>query len=206
MKPKGTPNGSESPQDRPAEPTEGSLQAREAWALAALARGEMAGLKTIYDAHAAPLLNLAWRMLKNRAAAEDALHELFLRMPHLLGQFRKECSLKTWLFKAMHNQCLNWLAVEKNRQNLLRREWPDEEAQSDEVAADKKLEDAQKLERALEKVPPETRSLLWMKDAEGMSFEELVLIFKEPEGTLKARLSRARHLIRQAFAKEVAHE
>jgi RNA polymerase sigma factor (sigma-70 family) len=198
------PHGADNSQDKPSRTPVAAV--READALAALARGEMAGLKAIYEWHATPLLNFAWRMLKNRAAAEDAVHELFLRMPHLMAQFRGECSLKTWLFRAMHNQCLNGLAVEKNRQSLLRRELPKEEAMADELAADQKIENAQRLESALARVPPETRSLLWMKDAEGMSLEELVLIFKEPEGTLKARLSRARHLIREAYAKEVAHE
>jgi RNA polymerase sigma-70 factor, ECF subfamily len=185
-----------------------SPQEREADALRLLRAGQLEGLKGLYDLYAEPLLNLAWRMLRRREAAEDAVHDLFVRMPHVVSGFRHECSLKTWLFRAMHNQCLNWIAVENNRQNLLRREMPDalaHEPHASNPDPEKTYETAQLVQRAFELVPPETRSLLWMKDAEGVSLDELVLIFQEPEGTLKARLSRARHLMRETLAKELNH-
>lgn len=177
----------------------------EAQALKLLRAGQLEGLKGLYELHAEPLLNLAWRMLRRREAAEDAVHDLFVRMPHVVSGFRHECSLKTWLFRALHNQCLNRIAVDNNRQALLRRELPDSEPQAAEPGPEKNFETAQLVQRALEMVPPETRSLLWLKDAEGLSLDELTLIFQEPEGTLKARLSRARHLMRETLAKEFNH-
>lgn len=180
-------------------------QVIEAEALKQLRAGQLEGLKGLYDLYAEPLLNLAWRMLRRREAAEDAVHDLFVRMPHVVSGFRHECSLKTWLFRALHNQCLNRIAVDSNRQALLRRELPDTEPQATEPSPEKTLETAQLVQKALEMVPPETRSLLWLKDAEGLSLDELTLIFQEPEGTLKARLSRARHLMRETLAKELNH-
>jgi RNA polymerase sigma-70 factor, ECF subfamily len=173
--------------------------------IAQIQRSDLAGLKAVYDQHAQALLNQAWRMLQNRSAAEDAVHDLFLRLPEGLQGFRGESSLRTWLFRAMHNQCLNLLSIESNRQALLRREIPEIDPVSSEPSAAAALETHDLLQRALDYLDPATRSLLWLKEAEGTPLKELAVIFQEPEGTLKARLSRAREKLRFILAKEFDH-
>jgi RNA polymerase sigma-70 factor (ECF subfamily) len=48
----------------------------------------------------------------------------------------------------------------------------------------------------------ETRSLLWLKEGEGLPLKELSDIFKMPEGTLKSRLSRARDKVKEYLDQE----
>lgn len=182
-----------------------ALSPLEKQALERIRGGDLQGLKTLYDMHALNLLNQSWRILQNRAAAEDSVHDLFLKLPEALKGFRGESSLRTWLFRAMHNHCLNLLSIESNRRALLRRELPSEEPLSQEPMASTALENHDLLQRALDYLEPDTRSLLWLKEAEGLSLKELVAIFEEPEGTLKARLSRAREKLRFILAKEFDH-
>lgn len=177
----------------------------EAQALAQVLSGDLSGLRVLYDLHASTLLNQAWRILQAREAAEDAVHDLFLRLPEILRQFRGESSLRTWLFRAMHNQCLNVLSVAGHRRRLLSRERDAESEISPEPSVAVVVETQDTLHRALAQLEPETRSLLWLKEAEGLSLKELSEIFNEVEGTLKARLSRARERLRHILAKEHTH-
>lgn len=64
--------------------------------------------------------------------------------------------------------------------------------------------DPELLEKGLAELPAETRSMLWLKDAEDLDVKDLAEIYKMPEGTIKARLSRARHFVRD-YLKERKH-
>ena len=52
------------------------------------------------------------------------------------------------------------------------------------------------MEFGLSKLSAETRSMLWLKDAEDLSIKDLSEIYDMPEGTIKARLSRARTVVK----------
>ena len=56
--------------------------------------------------------------------------------------------------------------------------------------------DPELLEKGLAELPAESRSMLWLKDAEDLDVKDLAEIYKMPEGTIKARLSRARTFVR----------
>jgi RNA polymerase sigma-70 factor (ECF subfamily) len=65
--------------------------------------------------------------------------------------------------------------------------------------------DAELLERGLGQLPAETRSMLWLKDAEDLDVKDLAEIYRMPEGTVKARLSRARHFVRDYLKERKDH-
>jgi RNA polymerase sigma-70 factor (ECF subfamily) len=56
--------------------------------------------------------------------------------------------------------------------------------------------DPELLEAGLNALNAENRSMLWLKDAEDLDVKDLAEIYKMPEGTVKARLSRARNFVR----------
>ncbi len=59
--------------------------------------------------------------------------------------------------------------------------------------------------RAMKTLDPEIRSLLWLKEVEGLEISELGRILEVPEGTLKSRLSRSREKLRQWMEKEARY-
>ena len=65
--------------------------------------------------------------------------------------------------------------------------------------------DAELLEKGLAELPAETRSMLWLKDAEDLDVKDLAEIYKMPEGTIKARLSRARHFVKNYLKERKNH-
>jgi len=186
-------------------------------AIAAIRAGSIEGLKALYDSHASVLLNQAFRLLQSHAAAEDAVHDLFIRLPAMLFGFRSESSLRTWLYRCMHHHCLSVLNQNALRTRILMKTEVREQINQLNLAQSQnenvhtiryKLEEAEvsdRLQQALMQLPAETRSLLWLKEAEGLPLKDLAYVMGIPEGTLKARLSRARAQLRRILTAEDIH-
>ena len=164
--------------------------------------GSREALALLWQANSLNVLNLAFRMLKDRDQAEDILMDVFVQVPKAVQAFRGESALGTWLYRLTVNACLMKLRSQKRHREL-------EEEKLDVIVeevigkVDSQGEDfdAELLEKGLAQLPAETRSMLWLKDAEDLDVKDLAEIYKMPEGTVKARLSRARHLVRD-FLKE----
>ena len=148
-----------------------------------LLEGGREALSLLWQAHSTNVLNLAFRMLKDRDQAEDILMDVFVQVPKAIKGFRGQSALGTWLYRLTVNACLMKLRAEKRHREL-------EEDNLDTI-----------VESALGKgdsanLNAENRSMLWLKDAEDLDVKDLAEIYKMPEGTVKARLSRARNFVR----------
>ena len=168
--------------------------------------GSREALSLLWQAHSANVLNLAFRMLKDRDEAEDILMDVFVQAPKAVQGFRGESALGTWLYRLTVNACLMKLRAQK-RHRELEEEKLDviiEEVLGKDYATNEDF-DAELLEKGLAELPAETRSMLWLKDAEDLDVKDLAEIYKMPEGTIKARLSRARHFVKDYLKERKNH-
>ncbi len=163
-----------------------------------LRAGRLEGLHWIYGTFAERLLNQCYRILLSREQAEVVVQDLFVRLPSIIGEFRGESALGTWLYRVAHNMCLNRLQQAKNRAKL---EW-ENAGELAPRAREASVELSDLLSKALAGLDAETRSLLWLKEGEGVPLKELSGIFALPEGTLKSRLSRARDKVKEYLDQE----
>lgn len=160
--------------------------------------GSREALGLLWQESSSNVLNLAFRMLKDRDLAEDILMDVFVSVPKAIMSFREDSTLSTWLYRLTVNACLMKLRADKRHSELESEHW---ETIVDENLghSDKSPEyDGELLEKGLATLPADTRSMLWLKDGEGLDVKDLSEIFEMPEGTIKARLSRARKSL-QAF-------
>jgi RNA polymerase sigma-70 factor (ECF subfamily) len=165
-----------------------------------LKSGDLKALESVYKNYAEKILNQSYRILLSREAAEDIVHDLFISLSRRLQGFKGESSLGTWLYRVAHNLCLERLRQEKNRKRLLQ-----EHGKAVDSLRDTKIEDRDLLQQAMEILDPETRSLLWLKEGEGLEIRELSQTLEIPEGTLKSRLSRGREKLRHWMEKEAKY-
>lgn len=170
--------------------------------IARLRNGEQEGLRWMYENFSERILNQCYRILLSREQAEDVVQDLFMRLPDIIGDFRGESALGTWLYRVAHNMCLNRLQQAANRLRL------ESENNADflPAGAGDSYEVSDLLGKALATLDPETRSLIWLKEGEGIPLKELSVTFKLPEGTLKSRLSRARERLKGFLEKEAKLE
>lgn len=171
-----------------------------------LQKGDLSALKRVWDEHSQHVLNLAFRMLLDREQAEDILMDVFVQISEAIQKFRGESSLSTCLYTLTKNACLMKLRSDKVHLTIEtdRHLEIEERAIGRSERADAIL-DKDALAYGLSILTPDQRSLLWLKDAEGLDIKILSEIYNAPEGTLKARLSRARAQVRQVLDKETAY-
>ncbi len=75
--------------------------------------GQRDQVEELYQRYAAPVRSRCQYLLKDRAEAEDAMHEVFARALQHLGTFRAEASPLTWLMQIATRHCLNLLRSNK---------------------------------------------------------------------------------------------
>lgn len=171
----------------------------EAQLIQKLREGDRQALALLWQRHSQQVLNLAFRTLRDRDIAEDILMDVFVAVPNAIQQFHGRSSIGTWLYRMTYNACLMKIRADKLHRQL-------ESDNLEQITStifghetEDTSSDPELLEKGLAQLPPDTRAMLWLKDAEGLNLQELTEIFHMPDGTIKARLSRARHSILQFF-------
>lgn len=163
------------------------------------------------------VFSLATRLLGSYDEAVDLSQEVFLQVYRKLSSFRRDASLRTWIYRIVINRA-------KNRQRWWKRRMsemtalPIEEVEtrtrsnaaarlaSGDIAPDEALarkEQGQILHRAIEKLPFDQRTILLLKEIEGLSYEEISTTLDLPLGTVKSRLARARQSLRDKLDPEL---
>lgn len=163
-----------------------------------LRAGDRAALEEAYRQHAEVIYRMALRLLGNEHDARDVLQDTFVTAWEKAHTFRGESGLRTWLVRIGLNACYR----------LLRRgarSAPIEAAESvpaagpgaDPAWAAERARLRLSLERAMEGLPVEWRTVLVLRDAMGFSYEEMSEALGCPLGTVRSRLFRARSALRE---------
>src|SRR5258706_1432974 len=71
--------------------------------LAQLRRGDAEAVARLYDQHHTAIRTLGRRLLGDRAAAEDLVHEVFVALPAAMQRYRRDAALRTFLFSIALN-------------------------------------------------------------------------------------------------------
>jgi len=148
-----------------------------------------------------PLVNLAFRYVRDASRAEDFAQEAFLKCFRSLRQWRRQAQFSTWLFSVA-------ISVYRSR---LRRIEPVLEAIEGRVlpvedAFDERLEERQRaasVRRAVATLPPLYRDPIIVFYFQEHDLATAARVLGLREGTLKARLHRGREALRGALTKEV---
>jgi len=174
-----------------------AAQSEDEPALVARARdGDSRSFEQLYRRNVDRVYGLCIRLCHgDRAKAEQATQDAFVRAWEKLGSFRGDAQFGTWLHRITVNVVLG-------EHRLLQRWTTFEDAEAagprEELSAepaDTGLE--RDLERALSRLPKGARTVLWLHDVEGYLHEEIAELTGIAVGTSKAQLHRARKLMKE---------
>jgi RNA polymerase sigma factor (sigma-70 family) len=157
--------------------------------------------------HLSAAYTLARYLTRNDHDAEDIVQDAYLRALKHFDGFRGEAgtSARAWLLAIVRNTAYS--SRRRQRPENFATEF-DEEVHSDAVADDHPeavlLRDSAKdsLRRALDRLPPEFREVIVLRELEGLSYKEISEVAGVPLGTVMSRLSRARTRLQEALRKE----
>ncbi|WP_309710983.1 RNA polymerase sigma factor [Armatimonas sp.] len=139
-------------------------------------------LKTVFENHKDRVFTVALVCLEgDRAAAEDAAQEVFVRLAGRLWQFRGEARLTTWLHRVTVNICRD----ELRRRRRSEKQLPDPEPPpTDSFIARRELHEA------IESLPETLRTPILLRYFHELSYDEIATQLGCPTGTVATRLHR----------------
>jgi RNA polymerase sigma-70 factor, ECF subfamily len=163
--------------------------------------GEVSAFESIVRRWQGPLVNLAYRFCRDRSRAEEMAQDAFLRAYRGLGQWRKDAAFSTWLF-----------AVATNLYRSQLRRIPAQTISIEDVArvqvsspADGCLAEADRdhaVRKAVLTLPAKYREAVILFYFHDMDIAAAARSLALPEGTVKARLSRGREMLRQKLQQQ----
>lgn len=159
----------------------------------------------IYEEHARPVFYLALRFLGDPGQAEDATHDVFLKVFKKLREFRGDASLRTWLYRITINHCRNIQQSWHQRHMFPSTDetiWETTAAPTESplrVLETKEL--GQRIQRTLEELPEEYRLLLLLVADEKLSYDEIADLTGQSADAVRGKLHRARRAFAARFEK-----
>jgi RNA polymerase sigma-70 factor (ECF subfamily) len=174
-------------------------------------RGERAAYGVVVRAYQHRLYNAVYRMVSNREDAAEITQEAFTRGFEKLSEFRGDSGPYTWLFRIAMNAAVSRIRTASRRKTLslegLGASRPGSTPHgrfSDTISAAQRSpaeslemsEQHRALMAAMDRLNPEYRALLVMRDLEGFDYRQMADVLGLPLGTLKSRLFRARMALR----------
>ncbi|MBW3555197.1 MAG: sigma-70 family RNA polymerase sigma factor [Gemmatimonadetes bacterium] len=159
--------------------------------------GDDAAARELYDAHVDRVYRLAYRMAGDEDLAREFTQASFIRAFERLHQFRGDAALSTWLHSITVSVTLNGLRKVKRAQH---REVELDEAVPGRTGPPAEPDLRQRLHRAVDGLPEIYRSVFVMHDVEGYTHDEIGQTLDVATGTSKARLFRARRMLRDELA------
>jgi RNA polymerase sigma factor (sigma-70 family) len=157
----------------------------------ALQAGDTAGLTSVHDAYAARLYDYAYGMLRDREAAEDAVHDALLVAAGRAGSLRDPQRLATWLYALTRNECLR--QARRSRVASQPRRIDSRDQTMYFGAADLKAEQARAWIRdAAAGMQPERREALDLTVRHGLSEPDVATVLGLPAKRAAERVAAAR--------------
>jgi len=190
----------------PASPEASALQAmQEVGDLDLVERsqqGDTEAFNQLVTRHRAKIYMMIYNMVRNEQDAWDLAQEGFFKAWKSLGKFRGQSSFYTWLYRIAMNVSLDWLrkrqvegGVEFDDAMELRIEAGASTAPASTIAPSDKMERDEirlRIHEAIEKLSPEHRATILMRELEGMQYEEIAAAQNCSLGTVMSRLFYAR--------------
>jgi RNA polymerase sigma factor (sigma-70 family) len=169
--------------------------------LAAARGGDVTARRALFDRVAPATLGIIRRIVREKAMAEDLLHDTLIAMFEHLPEFRGEAPFGAWVRRIAVSRCLMAFRSPWHRARLTLDAWVESGTAGTFGTADEGRDsDLIDLDRALARLSPLTRTVVWLYDVEGWSHEEIAQAFDRSVSFSKSQLARGHARLRDQLA------
>ena len=164
-------------------------------------RGDERAFAQILRAYETPIFNYVYRIVGDRALAEDLTQEVFVRVYQALPRFSLRCKFTTWLFQVTKNRVLDELRARERRPHSV---VAIEDAPRLEIVDPpvERLETIEAVWRAVRELNPDLKMALLLRDVAGLPYNEIADSLEITLATVKWRIFKAREEVQQALVRE----
>jgi RNA polymerase sigma-70 factor (ECF subfamily) len=186
--------------DRRVESDDASLVARTL-------AGDQSAYAALVSRHESDVYHLALRYLRQREDAEDVVQEAFLRAYRALAQYDPTRPFGAWMHAITARLCIDFHRRRRVKTVSLtrpeegsaseEREWEIADPAEGPETQTERGDEAARLEALIDRLPPDYRLAILLRHSQDMSYEEIAEATGAPIGTVKARIHRARIMLRE---------
>jgi RNA polymerase sigma-70 factor (ECF subfamily) len=162
--------------------------------LAAARAGDREARRALFERVAPAALGIIRRLVPQRAMAEDLLQDTLIAMFEHLEDFRGEAPFGIWVRRIAVSRCLMSFRSPWQRARVALEAWTEDTRAAQEASS--RTSDLIDLDRALARLAPVTRAVVWLYDVEGWSHEEIARAFDRSVSFSKSQLARAHARLR----------
>lgn len=165
-------------------------------------RGLLDAYEPLVNRYRDKVYALAYSMLRNEDDAADIAQEAFVRAWQAIGRFKKNASFYTWLYRITANLCIDFVRKRDRRPTVLFEEAVDPDADADlhvppsnkQMPTDEaqRKELREQIDVALLELSPEHRTVILLREYEGLEYAEIAKVVGCSIGTVMSRLHYAR--------------
>ena len=170
--------------------------------------GDEPSFETLIERHRGTVVNHLYRLVRDRAVAEDLAQDVFLRVYRFRHRYQPEAKFTTWLFRITTNVALNWRRDTRREAAHLRLDASSHEARRIQVLDQNPRVDQQllaehranEIREAIETLPPKQLAAVLMHKYEGMDYVQIADVLDCSIPALKSLLFRAYETLRRRLA------
>lgn len=164
-------------------------------------RGDPDAYGQIVRRYQAAVFNVCYRLLHDRAEAEDAAQEVFLRAYSRLETFDPSRPFGPWIGRVAANLCLNRLEARPPASAELDEE-RDRTPDADPEAARERAESNEAIRAAIAGLPPRYRAVIELRHFQDLSYADIAAALNLPLSDVKSQLFRARRMLAEKLKRE----
>lgn len=159
-------------------------------------RGDAEAFDCLYRRHAPRIQAFLQHIVGDRAAAEDVMQETFTQIWRKPNGFQPDRgSLRAYLYGIARKLATEWWRARRPQ-----------EVRPESDCVHSRAEISSEINDALWRLPEEQRTLLWLREVEGLSYAELAQLLRIPLGTVRSRLFAAREALRRIWHAHIETE
>jgi RNA polymerase sigma-70 factor, ECF subfamily len=170
--------------------------------------GHEPSFETLLDRHRGTVVNHLYRLVRDRAIAEELAQDVFLRVYRFRNRYQPEAKFSTWLFRISTNVALNWRRDTRREAAHLRLDASSHESRRIQVLdqnprVDQRLLNehrAREIREAIQALPPKQLAAVLMHKYEGMDYAQIAQVLGCSIPALKSLLFRAYETLRRRLA------
>ncbi|NNC88801.1 MAG: sigma-70 family RNA polymerase sigma factor [Akkermansiaceae bacterium] len=192
----------------------GSAEPPDAELVEGSQKGDYAAFDVLVTRHRGKVYAMIQNMVRNEADSWDLAQEVFVKVWKALPKFEARAQFSTWLYRITHNVVYDWMRKRKLEtageldDNLMSREriatgsltTPARNARPDEAMERGELR--RKIEEAMDKLSPEHREVILLREVQGLEYKEIAEVMETSIGTVMSRLFYARKKLQTLLTHE----
>lgn len=159
----------------------------------------MDSIKELYETYEKYIFRYLYGLTFDFYKAEELTQETFFQLLKSIHRFRGDCHVSTWIYKIARNvfseyvkrNTITTISIDEGLLDIPERYGPEE--------AFERKENSKRIKEALLKIPEKQREVLWLRDWQGLSYEEIASITSHTVSWVKVNIHRARLTFKKVY-------